>query len=506
MKYLIASLVGAVIGYFTNWLAIKMLFRPHQEKKLFGIKVPFTPGLIPKERVRIAKSVGETVGTHLLTGEAIKKALSGEKMNKQLKLWICNIINNLKNSTLTIGENIKAAAGEKYNEIILSIEEKTTKLVFEKLREQKTREKVFLSIEAYITEELKISPKKILETKYIVNLKSGILNKLETIKNSEEFNTKLNNYINEKLSELESSEKTVDEIVPEGILEGIKSYIYSNREDISSGIGEMLKEPDIENRIKQVISSIISSNLSPMIAMFINPDTIYGKLSTALQEYLLEDENQRNVVMTINQTFDRIVKKDVAEILSSVDDENKENNIKEITQLIINKILTKDLFEDIMENIKIKFNEFESLDDFIRSVEPNYKSSLNEFLEGKINSYICDNKFESMLEGFVHEGIGSLLNARFNDLINQNEEIIAQMVMNVSEEIFHRFIENGAAEMVGVLNIPEIVEERINSFDVEFTENIIIDIAKKELNAITWLGALLGGLIGILSPLLQNLY
>ncbi len=49
--YIIGALIGAVIGYITNWLAIKMLFRPREAKYIFGMKLPFTPGLIPKEKV-----------------------------------------------------------------------------------------------------------------------------------------------------------------------------------------------------------------------------------------------------------------------------------------------------------------------------------------------------------------------------------------------------------------------------------------------------------------------
>ncbi len=50
-------IVGAIIGYTTNWLAIKMLFKPPHEAKYIGkLKVPFTPGLIPRERERIARS------------------------------------------------------------------------------------------------------------------------------------------------------------------------------------------------------------------------------------------------------------------------------------------------------------------------------------------------------------------------------------------------------------------------------------------------------------------
>ena len=65
MQYVIGVIVGAVIGYLTNWLAIKMLFRPRTEKRILGVKVPFTPGLIPKEKDRIARNVSESVGEHL---------------------------------------------------------------------------------------------------------------------------------------------------------------------------------------------------------------------------------------------------------------------------------------------------------------------------------------------------------------------------------------------------------------------------------------------------------
>ena len=51
MNIIIPIIVGSVIGYATNWLAIKMLFRPLREKRLLGVRLPFTPGLIPKEKI-----------------------------------------------------------------------------------------------------------------------------------------------------------------------------------------------------------------------------------------------------------------------------------------------------------------------------------------------------------------------------------------------------------------------------------------------------------------------
>ena len=50
LSLLLRPLLGGVIGYITNDIAIRMLFRPHTAKYVFGIHVPFTPGIIPKEQ------------------------------------------------------------------------------------------------------------------------------------------------------------------------------------------------------------------------------------------------------------------------------------------------------------------------------------------------------------------------------------------------------------------------------------------------------------------------
>lgn len=49
-SYIVAPFVGGIIGYVTINIAIRMLFRPHKAKYLLGLKIPFTPGIIPKRR------------------------------------------------------------------------------------------------------------------------------------------------------------------------------------------------------------------------------------------------------------------------------------------------------------------------------------------------------------------------------------------------------------------------------------------------------------------------
>ena len=84
LLFLVPPAVGAVIGLFTNWLAIKMLFRPLEARHVFGIRIPFTPGILPRERERIAESLADTVANDLLTQESVEERLRSKGFRNAL--------------------------------------------------------------------------------------------------------------------------------------------------------------------------------------------------------------------------------------------------------------------------------------------------------------------------------------------------------------------------------------------------------------------------------------
>lgn len=83
-QWIIGPLVGSVIGYITNDIAVRMLFRPHKELHIFGKRVPFTPGLIPKERPRLARAIRDVLDQELLSPEVMEAALLSERMLAQI--------------------------------------------------------------------------------------------------------------------------------------------------------------------------------------------------------------------------------------------------------------------------------------------------------------------------------------------------------------------------------------------------------------------------------------
>ena len=100
--YLIGPAVGAVIGYITNDIAIRMLFRPHQAKYIMGIHVPFTPGIIPKEKARIAGAIGKAVSENLMNREVLEKSLLSDDMLKKISNAIDEFVTTQSGNDETI--------------------------------------------------------------------------------------------------------------------------------------------------------------------------------------------------------------------------------------------------------------------------------------------------------------------------------------------------------------------------------------------------------------------
>ena len=83
--YAAPPLVGAFIGYLTNRIAIRMLFRPLKAWRVLGLRVPMTPGVIPSKRHALANNIGQMVGSHLLTSKEIGAALHRDSFQDHLR-------------------------------------------------------------------------------------------------------------------------------------------------------------------------------------------------------------------------------------------------------------------------------------------------------------------------------------------------------------------------------------------------------------------------------------
>lgn len=99
LPWALPPLLGAIIGYATNSIAIRMLFRPLRRWRLLGMPIPFTPGVIPRRRGELAQSIGRMVARELLTEEVFRARLSQPNVRRMLQGGIVELIDRAAATT-----------------------------------------------------------------------------------------------------------------------------------------------------------------------------------------------------------------------------------------------------------------------------------------------------------------------------------------------------------------------------------------------------------------------
>ena len=106
---LAGPVIGAVIGYCTNYIAVRMLFRPLRPVCLFGRQLPFTPGIIPKGQKRLARAVGSALGSTLLTADDLKQAMLSESTKQELHTRFEHMLSEQESTELGVLCNAAAS-------------------------------------------------------------------------------------------------------------------------------------------------------------------------------------------------------------------------------------------------------------------------------------------------------------------------------------------------------------------------------------------------------------
>lgn len=498
MKYVVGAIIGAVIGYLTNWLAIKMLFRPHEEKRIFGIKVPFTPGLIPKEQKRIAASVGNAVGEYLLTEETIINNLRSDKVQEHIRTSLKRKVNDICESKRTIGDSFSFILKDNYEKVAEFIKGKIVANVEKELHKPEIQNKILEVSEEQVKRFLEKNPKE-LEEKLDINITDIIRDKAMELLKAEDTKSKLQEKVATALQQFEAENITLRQLCSEEIISYAKMYASNNKEKISSYIQEVLKEPWAQEKLRSAVNDAIGSNVNPLVAMFINSETIFYKVTGFLDSYLQDEEKQDDIVIILEKVIDHIGDMTISEILNG--EEGISKVIRSLSRIIENDTIISMIVDGISEFI----DKDKSFDEIINEINSDYYSKVRKLINEKITKilYSCD--ITNMISNAINKIVNNILNLRLKDILASKKEYIESSAVDVCQEFINEFIHNEGKNIIEILDVSSIVEEEINKFPVDMGEKIIIGIARKELSAITWLGGLLGGLIGILSPVISTL-
>lgn len=195
----------------------------------------------------------------------------------------------------------------------------------------------------------------------------------------------------------------------------------------------------------------------------------------------------------------------VSDVINNVGEEKLEVISDALGDKISKKLNTEENIDSIISKLNCKISSFNSYEEIIKVLFNDYENILIDNIDSMISQIVNNNQLSGEISKMIEKVFDKFLQNSLNDIC-YNKQNLENSIMSILDNLYNDFVENKSAKVLEIVDISSIVEEQINAFEVDYAEEIIIGIANKELKAITWLGALLGGILGILSPLLSTIY
>lgn len=228
--------------------------------------------------------------------------------------------------------------------------------------------------------------------------------------------------------------------------------------------------------IKQIIPEKIEASIDSKIDLV--PDLLFERASVYLNSEkgaadiasMLETFfNEKGKIVGLLQMF--MTKESIADRI--------QHELIRLTKHPKAKAIAKQVIDNEYETMKAK-----NLNELVSESQYNsFKTSVTELAIGYLDvDKVSKQSFNTLMPSFIHF-LESKVSQKLTDVI----------IENISKHI---------SPIMKKINLRQMIEEQINTFDLAYIEKLIIDIANKELKLIMLLGFLLGGIIGLLQGII----
>lgn len=437
--------IGALIGYVTNAAAIKMLFRPLKPVRFFGVRLPFTPGVLPRERHKLADSIGSMVERKLLTPEILRERLLREDVRAAINGSIARHTGSVLERPLGL-----LLAGKKE-------EASFPFLIF----------RDFLSSPAFNS-----------------FVESGLTSLADYAENSRI-----------TLGELLGEELTG--ILREKITAAIQETLESQAPQIGRYAASALDAafPGLVRQLLQfLMKDEIHRGLETQGRIFLN--NAITKLSTLQRFFISAGQYEK----TLHERMPEIIDDLIGQLEILLYDPDTRRNLVSFAEERIRGTAAWDGVSRVAASLAMSYAAM-PLGEVVKKltagdprtvilrarecIRRNGGPDIGQTLGGVVNRILTDNQDRTLAELFLIDGAKK----------EKIDAYIAEQFLKNTDDRLEALLKN--------INIRTLVSDRIDSLDMVDVEHIVLDVMDDQLKWINVFGAILGALIGGIQVLLS---
>ena len=503
--WVVPVLAGAVIGYVTNAVAIKMLFRPLTEKRILGIRIPFTPGILPSQRHKLALNIGKMVSRELLTEAIVRERLRTPEFRSLIERSISGYTDGLLSSSISKVSASSSDLGKSVGSVVerfvisdafASLVRSVIRHAFEKIG-SRTLSDLFGNNSSGFPD--------------LPSLAERLISSLSTAETEKRIAEVIESFLRTGVEE----GKALATYLPASSAAGaarLSDLLYPIAVDtLMRFLNERETRADLESKGKVLLRDAIME-MNAFQRFFISAaqydktlnermPAIVDNFIARIEETAKDDDTRKRFIDAIAGGVERLLSKPIDEALSTL-----KTDRASIARTIAGKLTSaisspfgRPTFSRLFANFFSSL-EKETIDKILRDRLGLDPFALSDMAAYSLVAYVraeCSEAVPRLVDGFLREH-GS---ERISQLIGVDAAEKAKWDAAITEKAIILFDERVSA-VIESLDVKVMVSDRIDSLDMEDVERIVLDVMADQFKWIDIFGALLGGLMGLFQSLL----
>lgn len=458
-------LVAGVVGYVTNKIAIKMLFRPYEPKwYTLGWQ-----GIVPKTRPKLAVKISEIVGQKLLAHDDFLYALE----NNDIKTKIHNII----------AEKLKTLNAKDIHALIRlsSLEDKIidNKEVINNI----LNNAAVSVVDIFLNKKIDIN-----------SFREPVFQLVKNFNLEKAIDEQLEKTINSFLSE----DKTLQDILPQDILKRKNDLVEYLTITIMANIRRLGKNDMVKAVLAQKVVNFKDSMLSSASGMdilkagFINLFLSNEKIEQIVENelpHITEDLSTnpviyKNIYKTIEDEIDNLLKKPVNEVMVKL---GFSDNHDIVLYIKSHFVTNTNILDKVSALILDKLYQYSNLT--IKEILMLLNIDIYKFIKIDVMDILNAENYKTVKSNMIN---------KFTAFISNNYNKIADVIT----ELAVKLIKSNLKYALNAVNIEKIVKDKINALPLPEVENILFSFMKEHFKWINILGFFIGFVIGLVQALM----
>lgn len=529
LPWVLPILLGAAIGFITNKIAIKMLFRPLTEKRIFGLRVPFTPGIIPKQRHELAESIGRMVSRELLTPEVVLKQTRSESFRRDVEKGLSSVTE--KAFTLEFKQLIHhdpsstsmfhADAAPRLSEN--ELRKIMASLFYHFIRSNSFSEllrSLIYSGVSYLA-ELPLSTIVTDQEKGEAILR-GVIDRITSADTKE----KLCTWVDKEVDSWFSRDIQVRAIIPKELVEGAAKLFNSLYPDLIHSLVAWMREEDTKAELVVQGKIFIRDALEKLRGIqkfFVRAGRYHETLEEKMPEIVddaisifyglaMDEVNREGIVHALRTGLMNWRRRHLKNALG--DGGAVKKQIKFFTERLFTVLEENNTKKRIYQWITARIKKTESMtlgtliEDYLRMDQGEVADGITNLILQWITSQ------EENTEG--RSRIGNTLYSGGSGYFRENEEMTIGDFFGIHQEVkasldhymtikIIEIVEENVPDILQTFDVYSLVVDKINELVIEDVEKLLMMVIEKQLKWINIFGAILGGIIGVSQIIVNSL-